>query len=355
MSKSDSLLNDLYYKQHNYDGVDTLYKKAKIIDSTIKKDTVKEWLNKQHSKQVSTKKTNKKIFLPIYSEKPYSFQIDLTFFPRYKKQNNQFYVLFTAININTRYAYAYYGKNKEMDTILSMVEQMEKDTVINSFTCDEGTEFKNNKFIKFCEENNIEIYFVKSDSHKLGIVNRFHRTLKNKLTQHFIATDSLKWVDVIDKIIYNYNHTVNRGIGTEPYKVDSFLEHEFILYKKIQTDLLNKMIKNNNFEIGDKVRILNKKVLFEDKLLPNYSSVVYTVIKVFPNACMIKYKDTELRVKKDQLLKNNIIENKKELVEIPKLLREDKAEKKIKREKLGDVVLDRPKREKIPNKKYITI
>jgi IS30 family transposase len=149
--KSEPLLHDLYYKQHNYDGVETLYKKAKILDNTVKKDDVKEWLNKQHTKQVATKKTNKKIFLPIYSEKPYSFQIDLTFFPRYKKQNRQIYVLFTAININTRFAYAYYGKDKEMDTILDMVEKMLKETVINSFTCDEGTEFKNFKFIDFCQ------------------------------------------------------------------------------------------------------------------------------------------------------------------------------------------------------------
>jgi hypothetical protein len=46
---------------------------------------------------------------------PFSFQLDLTFFPRYRKYNNGFYVLFTAININSRFAYAYYGKNKEKE------------------------------------------------------------------------------------------------------------------------------------------------------------------------------------------------------------------------------------------------
>ena len=89
------LLNDLYYKQHNYDGIDILYKKAKAFDNSIKKEFVKDWLNKQQNKQLTTIKTSKKSFLPIYSETSYSFQIDLTFFPRYKKQNQQFYVLFT--------------------------------------------------------------------------------------------------------------------------------------------------------------------------------------------------------------------------------------------------------------------
>lgn len=37
-------------------------------------------------------------YLPIYSDAEYAFQIDLTFFPRYKKQNKNYEVLFTAIN-----------------------------------------------------------------------------------------------------------------------------------------------------------------------------------------------------------------------------------------------------------------
>jgi hypothetical protein len=339
----DKILYNLYYNQQNYDGVDGLYKKAKLINNNITRSIVKEWLDKQNTKQITTKKNSKKIYLPIYSETSYSFQIDLTFFTRYKKQNKNYYVLFTAININTRYVYAYYGKDKEMNTILDMFDKMMKETVINSITCDAGKEFKNYKFIDYCKEHNIEIYFVTSDSHKLGIVNRFHRTLKEKLTRHFIATDSLNWVDVIDKIIYNYNHTINTSIGIEPYKVDSFLEHEMILFKRNRTDLINKM-KNYNFKIGDKVRILNKKILFEDKMLPPYSSIVYNVVQVFSNACLVKYNDTEIRVKNDQLVKNNLIDNVVDSIDIPKLLNESKAERKFKREKLDEEFLNKEKR-----------
>ena len=87
MDKINNLLDNLYYKQQNYDGVDGLYKKAKLIEKSITRASIKDWLNKQNTKQITTKKTDKKMFLPIYSETPYSFQIDLTFFPRYKKQN----------------------------------------------------------------------------------------------------------------------------------------------------------------------------------------------------------------------------------------------------------------------------
>ena len=60
---------------------------------------------------------------------------------------------------------------------------MEEKKIINSITCDEGSEFTNLQFRKFCRDKNIEIYLTKNDKYKLGIVNRFHRTLKDKLRE----------------------------------------------------------------------------------------------------------------------------------------------------------------------------
>ena len=271
----EELLNDLFYTKKNYDGINELYKKAKLIHPNITKLHVQNWLKKQQVNQITYKKVGAKYCLPIYSETTYAFQIDLTFFPRYKKQNYQYYVLFTAININTRYAYAYYSKDKNMHTILDMINKMEKKTIINSISCDEGTEFKNSEFKTFCEEKNIELFLIKSDGHKLGIINRFHRTIKEKLTKHFQINDTVNWIDIIDKIIYNYNHSVNRGVGIEPYKINSFIEHEIILRKREETERINNLLNDNEkFNINDKVRIINKTIVFKDKMLPKYSSTV---------------------------------------------------------------------------------
>ena len=182
----------------------------------ITQKIVKHFFINQQSTQMANKKVVEKLFKPIYSESNYSFQIDVTFFPRYKKQNNGFDILFTAININTRFVYAYYCQDKNSDNILNLLKKMESKTIINSISCDYGKEFNNEKFKNYCEENEITLYFIKNDGHKLGIIKRFHRTLKEKLTQYFINNDTVKWVDGIDDIIYNYNHSINRGIGIQP-------------------------------------------------------------------------------------------------------------------------------------------
>jgi transposase InsO family protein len=138
---------------------------------------------------------NKKQYLPIYSDTPYAFQIDLTFFDSTKRLNDGYNVLFTAINVNTRFAYAYYSKDKSAKTITGFITSMEEKTVINSITCDEGSEFTNRSFRKFCEDKNIQLYFTKNDKYKLGIVNRFHRTLKDKLREISETDPKFRWID----------------------------------------------------------------------------------------------------------------------------------------------------------------
>jgi hypothetical protein len=90
----EDLLFDLYYNKHNYDNSNILYNKAKIAHPQIKRQFVKDWLNKLQTKQQTKLKVGKKQYLPIYSEMPYSFQIDLTFFldMKSKIKDIQFYL-----------------------------------------------------------------------------------------------------------------------------------------------------------------------------------------------------------------------------------------------------------------------
>lgn len=301
--KNDELLHKLYYELKNYDGINSLYRKAKEFHPTLKIVDVKDWLNSQSSYQQTKPEFGKRNYLPIYSETPYSFQIDLTFFPKYTKQNKGYDVLFTAININTRFAYAYIGKDKSMTTIKGFIHDMEKKTNINSITCDKGKEFNNREFIKFCQDNNISLYFVKGDSHKMGIVNRFHRTIKDKLTKHFIASNTVNWVDSIDDIINNYNNDVNRGIGVSPKSVNNGIENIIINSKRDQTEKVKGKSKTS-YDIDDTVLVKRNKKLFEDKQLSKYIGEHFKVINVFNNAIDVKGKDGNiLRVKKSDVQK----------------------------------------------------
>ena len=131
MSKKD-LLYELYHSDLNFDGLNILYAKAKKLDNTITKNDVKDFLAKQTTTQLTKKKIGKKLFKPIFSNDYHAYQIDLTFLPMYKFKNSNNDVLFTAININSRYAYAYYGKDKSTPTIMSFLNKF-LDEISNCF------------------------------------------------------------------------------------------------------------------------------------------------------------------------------------------------------------------------------
>ena len=157
----EQLLNKLYYEDLNFIGVNPLYTLAKKHDKTITKEFVSNWLKSQSTQQQTTKMVKKKEYKPIYSEDYYAYQIDLTFLNKYKNSNDGIYVLFTAININSRYAYAYYGKNKETTTILQFLEKFKKQSKeIHNITADSGSEFKNKQCTQWFQENNIKLFGV---------------------------------------------------------------------------------------------------------------------------------------------------------------------------------------------------
>jgi nitrogen regulatory protein PII-like uncharacterized protein len=331
---NEQILHKLYYINKNFDNANELYRKAKLENTPVPLKTIQEWLNKQATSQKVKTKIGKQQFLSIYSEDPYGFQIDLTFLPKLKSANNGNYVLFTAINITSRYAYAYYGKDKKMETVIDMLEKFKKNAlVISTVTCDSGTEFTNELATDWFANENITTFFVVGDSHKLGIVNRFHRTLKDKLAKLFLSTDSYNWIDHINDIIKNYNNTVNRGIGCTPKEASKELvQSQIVSNARDHNDDLVK--KNIDIHIGDRCRIKITKKLF-DKTKQKYSNEVYTITKIKKNTVDVSDENYTLQnIKKKNIIIVNEVQNEKGNVSQKRVETEAKIERMLKKEGL---------------------
>ena len=87
-TKFDNILEKLYYNPTTgYIGTVALFKKAREIQSDIKQKDVKEWMEKQQVRQLNKSSGLKPKYMPIFSNEGESYQIDLTFLPKFKKQN----------------------------------------------------------------------------------------------------------------------------------------------------------------------------------------------------------------------------------------------------------------------------
>ena len=334
--KINIIMDKLYYKNLNFDGIDILYKKAKLINKDLKKEDVSKWLKKQavYQKTIERPLIQPIENLPIFTTDPYSYQIDLTFLPKYKEENEGNYVLFTAINVNTRFSYASYGKDKKGETIIKMLDDFLKDAlIIHSITSDSGSEFTSGASTEWFKKHDVKTYFHTGDSHRLGIINRFHRTLKQKLLKYMIATDSTRWIDIMKKLIENLNNTFNRGIGMTPMEASNPL-----MTSQIINDAINKTVRIHTteptFEIGDLVRVLKKKSIF-GKQETNYSDQVLKIIKVNKNTVSIADIETGEEyhnVKKKWLLVVNGVENNKESTNKEAVEKSHKISVKIKKD-----------------------
>ena len=117
-----------------------------------------------------------KIFKSIYSETNYSFVVDLTQDIKNKIMDMMHYLQQLSI--------LYYCQDKSTDNILDLLKRMEKRTIINSISCDCGREINNEKFKNHCDENEITLFFIKNDGHKLGTIYRF-QNIKRKMNTIF--------------------------------------------------------------------------------------------------------------------------------------------------------------------------
>jgi hypothetical protein len=172
--------------------------------------------------------------------------------------------------------YAYKAKNKEQNTIVDMLEKLYEDTdkKINTITSDNGTEFVNRKVSKWFDDHQItHITCDAGDKYKVGKIERFNRTIKQRIENHFLATNNVIWYDVLESIIQNYNHTYHRAIKMKP--IDVGIEEE----QKIVDDALERVgeILESNQTLTSPVRIRLKKEIF-DKGSQLWSEKLYDIV-----------------------------------------------------------------------------
>ena len=115
--------------------------------------------------------------------------------------------------------------------------------------------------------NNIEIYSTYNEV-KSVVVEKFIRTLKNKILKLMDAISKNVYFDMLDDIVNKYNNTVHGSIKMRPIDVtdDSYAEYNEDFNKK-----------DPKFKVGDHVRISKYKSIFAKGYAPNWSDKVLVV------------------------------------------------------------------------------
>ena len=106
---------------------------------------------------------------------------------------------------------------------------------------------------------------------KSVVVERFIRTLENKIFKHMTAISKNIYFDMLDDIVNEYNNTIHRTIKM---KLIDVKDNAYVDSKKEIND------KDPKFKVGDHVRIPKYKNVFAKGYTPNWSEEVFVVNKI---------------------------------------------------------------------------
>ena len=171
----------------------------------------------------------------------------------------------------SKYAFVVPLKGKKGINIVNAFDKIIKQSKRkpNKIWVGQRSEFYNNNLKKWLSDNNIIMYSTYNEG-KSVVVERFIRTLKNKLYKHMTATGKNVYYDVLDDIVNEYNNTKHSTIKMKPKDVRNN-------NKRVYIDEHNE--KDSRFKVGDRVRISKFKNMYAKGYTPNWSREIFIVDK----------------------------------------------------------------------------
>ncbi len=335
----NDILKKIYYNpKTGFKTYKRLYEEAKKIDKNISMKDVINFLDGQEEYQINKRNDFIKQYQYKITAKKGYYQMDLTFYPKFGAKNRNYTVMLNAIEISTRKGYIIPLKTKTENDIAEAIKKLLKlvDNKIVSVTTDNGSEFLNKEVQAIFNSNKIKHYTCQvGDHHIMGMIERFNRTIKNYLRRYFTSHKTYNWIDIIDDIVYNYNHTYHSSIDSEPANMNiekiNRARSDAIQYNAYVRDALK-------IKVNDLVRVKLNHDKF-DKEGEHFTKTIYKVIKLIGNKFQVKNIATDYV--SDQLYSTNQLlkikqtaeEFKPEVIdERPKVIKEHKQKVILKKE-----------------------
>lgn len=279
IKKRNKLLAQSYYTPQRvgaYGGIDALQRATRL-----KKRVVKDWLSYQDAytlhKPVRRKFTRRRTIVGGMDQQ---FQADLIDVQKLKKSNGGFVFLLTCIDVLSKFAWVVPLKNKTGQSLVAAFTSIfSRGRKPESLQTDKGKEFLNTLFLKFLKQEGVHHFTTENDDIKASIVERFNRTLKEKMWRYFTRKNTLRYVEVLPQILRGYNYSYHRSIKMAPAAVNVDNQEEVwqSLYGASQPTHRRSP---PSFQEGARVRVSKTRRTFKKGYLPSWTEELFTVSRI---------------------------------------------------------------------------
>ena len=164
------------------------------------------------------------------------------------------------------------SENKTGDHVTEAFAELFKQETPQLLQADKGTEFINKKTQALLKTHNVK-WFTTENLTKAQIVERFNRTLKDRMYKYFTANKTKRWIDILQDLMHNYNTSYHRTIKMTP---EEALQDPYQVQENTQEP---EQARTPKFKPGDYVRISKHRKTFKPGYEANFTDEVFIVLE----------------------------------------------------------------------------
>ena len=338
ISKSlNTFLTKIYYDPNNtgsFGGIDRLWRAVKKTNRKgVTKNDVRRWAKSQDVytlyRPARRNYPRRTVYVSMIDE---MWECDLIVMKDFDKFNEGNMYMLVVIDALSKYLMVEHLKRKNADTIVrAFAEVLKNGRKPICLRSDKGGEFIGAKVQRFLKSQDIR-YFVTSNETKACYCERVIRTLKSRMWRFFEHKETYDYIQVVEKLVENYNNSYHRTIKMSPISVTKDNDHlvwENAYLKSMKIHEKNKKIKFK-FKVGQYVRYSYKKKVFDKGYEENWSGELFKITEKLytkpPTYKLADYSGEKMLGSAYEQEIQHVIKSKDALWKIEEVVREERRD-----------------------------
>ena len=199
------------------------------------------------------------------------------------KFNDRYVYILSAIDVFSKFQHMVPLRSKTATAVTSAFQSIFKDPRFVRrrpvwVRTDKGKAFLNKHFQEMLKREGIQFQVCKNSDMKCSVVERAHRTIRDRLYKYFTYKITYRYIDVLPKFVKAYNDTVHSSTGMAPSRVtDSDI---LAIWKRMKEKRLRIRAVRAKFRAGQHVRISKESMKFAKCGEQNFSTEIFRIAKV---------------------------------------------------------------------------
>ena len=182
---------------------------------------------------------------------------DLVDMKEFEEENDGMKWILTVIDVFSKFGWMIPLKDKSGESVSLALKKIFKERKPKFLWTDKGKEFWNLKVKNLFKKEKVKLFSTENEE-KSSMVERWNRTMKEKMWKMFTETNSWRFVRKLNELTKKYNQKTHRSIGMTPAAASRKENEEKVFAKLFGKEILKKR-KPPKCKVGDRVRIGRKK------------------------------------------------------------------------------------------------